>query len=128
MIKFLNSNITDIRGGIGNRLLERRCICDNTKRIIEREIWRYYRNGERMIYYVSYSHGMEALKFYNNSNEKAVRIEFIKDNDFKYGRTIYGATYKVNEIDAEGHKLIKKILDQLNNDKDVDFKELYDNF
>lgn len=111
-----------------NRIIEQRCI-NKRGEVVEREVTRWYPNCDRKIKYIKYAHGWEFLTFYNNSNEKAVRVVYFKDDNGKREEyTIYGSQYRVNEIDVEGHKLIKKILDQLKNDKNVDFKELYEEF
>ncbi|WP_207637648.1 hypothetical protein [Clostridium thermobutyricum] len=129
MIEFLNSYIDQDREPKTNRILEERCIAKDTGRVIAREITRYYPNCDRLIFYAKYSHGVEVLKFYNNSNEKAMRIEFIKDeNGYRKVQTIYGSQYKVDGIDSEGYKLIKQILNKLSNDKYIDFEKVYGEF
>lgn len=129
MIQFLNTYMEIDREEKTNRILEERCICEKTGRIIEREITRYYPDCDRLIHYVRYSHGMEVLSFYNNSNEKAVRIELIKREDgYRCERTVYGSQYVVEDIDAEGRKLINQVLNKVKNDKFVDFQKIYDDF
>lgn len=128
-MQFLNTYIEQDREGESNRIIEQRCICNNTGRVIEREITRYYPNCDRLIHYIMYSYGLEVLSFYNNSNDKAVRVEFIKDDKgYKLNQTIYGSQCKVNGVDVEGYKLINQIINKLKNDKHVDFKKLYEEF
>ena len=127
MIEFLNSYIEQDRELKTNRILEERCISKANGRVIQREITRYYSNCDRLIFYAKYSHGVEVLKFYNNSNEKAMRVEFIKDeNGYMKKQTVYGSQYKADGIDSEGYKLIKQILNKLKNDKYVDFEKIYE--
>lgn len=128
MIPYLNTYIEQDREESTNRIIEQRCI--NSKgEVIEREIIRYYPDCDRRIHYIKYAHGWEFLSFYNNSNEKAMRIVYFKDNKgFREEYTIYGSQCKVQGIDAEGYKLIKQTLNKLKNDKYVDFKKLYEEF
>ncbi|MGL5329471.1 MAG: hypothetical protein ACRDD7_09385 [Peptostreptococcaceae bacterium] len=128
MIPYLNTYIEQDREERTNRIIEQRCI--NSKgEVIEREIIRYYPDCDRRIHYIKYAHGWEFLTFYNNSNEKAMRIVYFKDNKgFREEYTIYGSQYKVQGIDAEGYKLIKQILNKLKDDEYVDFKKLYEEF
>lgn len=129
MIRFLNTYVEIDREDKTNRIIEQRCICEKTGRVIEREIIRYYKNGDRLIHYIKYSHGLEILGFYNNSIERAMRVEYVKDESgYKENRTIYGSQYKVQKIEADGHNLIKQILNKLKDDKYVDFKKIYDEF
>lgn len=128
MIPYLNTYIEQDREKNTNRILEQRCINSKGK-IVEKEIIRYYPDCDRLIHYIKYAHDWEFLTFYNNSNEKAIRIVYFKDdkgNREEY--TIYGSQYKVNEIDAEGYKLINKVLDKVKNDEFVNFKKLYEEF
>lgn len=58
-----------------------------------------------------------------------MRIVYFKDNDgLREEYTVYGSQYKVKNVDAEGYKLIKQILNKLKDDKFVDFKKLHEEF
>ena len=128
MMPYLNTRIEQDREEKTNRILEQRCI--NTRgEVVEREIIRYYPNCDRRIHYVRYAHGWEFLSFYNNSNEKAMRVVYFKnDKGHREEYTVYGSQCKVEKIDAEGYKLINQVLKKLKDDKFVDFKKLYEEF
>lgn len=125
---YLNADCFELRNNEG-LLQERFWINKDTGNVIGCEVFRHYDKYNPCFAYHKYAWGGEVIRFENNSIERHITVEITNFGEGICEAVYYGSNlFDKREMTIEAYELIKKILHKLKNDKDINFRSLYDTF